>query len=53
VQQVQGQKLEKQPQATEPQPYDWLTLFGIALVLVTVLAGAWRQRIKAQGAGSA
>lgn len=50
-QSVQGQKLEKQqqPDATEPQPYDWITFAGLALVVLAFAAGGLRQRTLGAG----
>ncbi|MCQ4242235.1 cobaltochelatase subunit CobN [Stutzerimonas stutzeri] len=41
VQQVQGQKLEKQQ--AQPQPFDWLPLVALLLVGLALLAGIYQQ----------
>jgi len=41
VQQVQGQKLEKQQ--AQPQPFDWLPLVALLLIALALLAGIYQQ----------
>ncbi len=41
MQQVQGQKLEKQQ--TRPQPFDWLPLVALLLIALALLAGISQQ----------
>ncbi|MHB0806929.1 cobaltochelatase subunit CobN [Stutzerimonas nitrititolerans] len=41
MQQVQGQKLEKQQ--TQPQPFDWLPLVALLLIALALLAGISQQ----------
>lgn len=42
VQPVQGQRLEKQNQS-EPQPFSWLPLLGLLLMVLALLGGILRQ----------
>lgn len=41
MQQVQGQKLEKQQ--AQPQPFDWLPLVALLLIALALLAGIYQQ----------
>ena len=45
LEQVEGQRLEKQQDVVDapPQPFDWMALFGLLVILVALAGGMWHQ----------